>query len=84
MKLITKFIQSFKSLANTSIIFDQKPDKSLHLYINYQGLNNPTIKNWYSLPLIEKILNKLGWAKHFTLLNLTNAYHKMRIQEGEK
>ena len=41
------FIQPFKSLADTPILFDKKLDGSFCLYINYQGLNNLTIKNWY-------------------------------------
>ena len=43
-----------------------------------------TIKNWYPLPLISKSLNCLGCANHFTQLDLTNAYHWMRIWEGDE
>ncbi len=42
------------------------------------------IKNRYLLPLIGESLDQLGRAKWFTLLNLTSAYHRMRIQEGDK
>ncbi len=57
------FIQSFKSFVGAPILFDKKSDGSLRLYIDYQGLNNLTIKNQYTLPLIGKSLNRLGWAK---------------------
>lgn len=43
--LKTRFISTSKSLAGTSILFNKKSDDSLQLYINYQGLNNLTIKN---------------------------------------
>ena len=43
-----------------------------------------TIKYRYPLPLIGKSLNCLGRAKHFTQLDLTNTYHRMRIREGDE
>lgn len=43
--LKTGFIWPSKSLAGIPIFFDQKLDRSLHFCINYQGLNNLTIKN---------------------------------------
>ena len=55
--LKTEFIQLFKSLAGTSILFDKKPDSSLCLCIDYQGLNNFTIKNQYFLLLIREPLD---------------------------
>ena len=43
-----------------------------------------TIKNWYPLSLIGNFLNQLGCAKRFTQLDLTSAYHRMRIREGNE
>ena len=80
----TRFIWLFKSLAGTPILFDRKPDRSLCLYVNYRGVNNLTMKNQYPLPLIGEALDRLGQAKHLTQLDLTSAYHKMRIWEGDK
>ena len=75
INLTNSFIQSSKSSADASILFDQKPDRSFCFCVDYQGLNNITIKNRYPMPLIGKLLNWLGQAKKFTQLNLTNAYH---------
>ena len=44
--LKTRFIWSFKFPADALILFDKKSDNSFWLYINYQDLNNLTIKNW--------------------------------------
>ena len=52
--------------------------------MDYWGLNNITIKNQYPLPLIGESLDRLGQARRFTQLDLTNAYHRMRICEGDK
>ena len=43
-----------------------------------------TIKNRYPLPLIGESLDRVGCAKRFTQLDLTSAYHRMRIQEGDE
>ncbi len=82
--LKTGFIWPSKSPAGAPILFDKKPNGSLHLCIDYQGLNNLTIKNRYPLPLIREALDRLDRAKRFTQLDLTNAYYWMRIQEGDK
>ncbi len=78
------FIRPFKSPTGAPIFFDKKPDSSLRLCMDYQGLNNLTIKNWYPLPLVEESLNWLCRARRFTQLDLTNAYHRMRTREGDK
>ena len=73
--LINEFIWPSKSLAGTLILFVCKFDESFHLCVYYQEINNSTIKNWYPLSLIDKLLNWLKQAKRFIQLNLTNAYY---------
>ena len=84
INLANGFIRPFKSPARASILFNRKPDGSLRLCVDYQGLNNLTIKNRYPLPLIGESLDQLGRAKQFTQLDLTNAYYRMRICEGDE
>ena len=64
--LASGFIRPSKSLAGAPILFVQKKDGSFCLCVDYQGLNNLTIKNCYSLPLIGELLDCLGRAKRFT------------------
>ena len=82
--LKTGFIWPSKSPAGAPILFDKKLDGSLRLCVDYRGLNNLTIKNRYPLPLIGEALDRLGRAKRFTQLDLTSAYHRMRIREGDE
>ena len=82
--LKTGFIRPSKSPAGAPILFDKKPDGSLRLCVDYRGLNNLTIKNRYPLPLIGESLDRLGQAKRFTQLDLTSAYHQMRIKEDDE
>ena len=73
--LANGFIRSSKSPTGAPILFDQKSNNSLRLYVNYRGLNNLTIKNWYSFLLIGESLDRLGRARRFIQLKLTNVYH---------
>ena len=58
--LANNFILALKLPVSTPILLVHKPNSSFCLYINYQGLNNITIKNQYLLPLISKFFNWLG------------------------
>ncbi len=53
----TGFIRPSKSPIGAAILFDKKLDGSLCLCVDYRGLNNLTIKNWYPLPLIGEVLD---------------------------
>jgi len=68
-------IRKFISFVNILILFVSKNDNSLRLCVDYRNLNIITIKNKYSLFLIEKTLNCLVNAIYFTKLNLKNAYY---------
>ena len=57
--LANGFIQASKLSAGALILFIRKPNSSLQLCVDYQGLNNLTIKNRYLLPLIGEFLNRL-------------------------
>ena len=82
--LANGFIRPLKFPASAPILFDKKPDGSLCLCVNYRGLNNIIIKNQYLFVLVSESLDCLGHAKQFTQLDLTSAYHRMRIKEDDE
>ena len=63
INLANGLIRPSKSPAGAPILFDQKSDSSFWLCVDYQSLNNLTIKNWYPLPLIGELLDRLRRAK---------------------
>ncbi|CAL9698545.1 unnamed protein product [Knipowitschia caucasica] len=77
-------IRPSSSPAGAGFFFVGKKDKSLRPCIDYRGLNNITIKNRYPLPLISSGFELLQGAKIFTKLDLRNAYHLVRIREGDE
>jgi len=58
------------SPVGAGFFFVGKKDGSLRPCIDYRGLNNITVKNKYPLPLISS--------------DLRNAYHLVRIREGDE
>ncbi len=82
--LANGFIRPSKSPAGALILFNKKPDGSLRLCVDYQGLNNLTIRNQYFLPFVGESLDRLGWAWRFTQLDLTNTYHRIRIRKDNE
>jgi len=66
------------------ILFVKKSDGSLRLCVDYRGLNQITVKNRYPLPLIPESLERLTNAKIYTRLDIAEAYHRLRIREGDE
>lgn len=62
----------------------RKKDFTLRHCINYQGLNEIMVKNKYLLPLIDPSFEPLCHAHVFSKLDLRNAYHLVRIREGDE
>ncbi len=60
--LANRFIMPSKSPVGAPILFDKKPDNSLRLCVDYQGLNNLTIKNRYPLSSVGESLDQLSSA----------------------
>ena len=73
-----------QSPAGAPILFVPKKSGKLRLCINYHGLNAITIKNRYPLPLISELLDRLNGSVVFSKIDLRNAYHQIRIREGDE
>ena len=82
--LATGIIRPSSSPISAGFFFMAKKDKALHPYIDYCGLNNITIKNEYPLPLISSAFESLQGATIFSILDLRNAYHLVRVKGGDE
>ena len=63
------FIRESTSRAGALVLFVPKKDKGLRLVVDYQGLNNVTIKDRYSTLLLAELNDRLKGAKFFTKLD---------------
>ena len=65
-------------------MFVKKKDGKLRLCVDYRALNEITKKDRHPLPLINEALDRLGGARYFTKLDIKDAYHNIRIKEGDE
>lgn len=82
--LAAGIIRPSSSPVGAGFFFVTKKDQTLRPCIDYRGLNNITIKNKYPLPLLSSAFEPLHGAKIFTKLDLRNAYHLVRIRDGDE
>jgi hypothetical protein len=52
--------------------------------VDYRGFNKITKNNWYPLPLISGLLDRLHTGKIFTKLDLRGAYNLFRIRPSDE
>lgn len=78
------WIRPSTSPAGAPILFVPKKGGKLRLCVDYRALNRRTRKDRTPLPLITEILDRLSDSKVFTKLDLKDAYHRLRIREGDE
>jgi hypothetical protein len=66
------------------IIFAPKKDGTWRMCVDYRRLNEITIKNAYPLPRIDELLDQLGGAKVFSIIDLQSGYHQVRIKPADR
>ena len=66
------------------VFFIRKKDGKKQIVQDYWYLNEWTIKNNYSLPLISDIVENIGMKKVFTKLDLWWEYNNIQIKEKDE
>ena len=82
--LAKRFIRSNSSFVSFSVLFARKSFEKLRFCVNYRAFNIITIKNRYSLFLIQEILNRLIKAMIFFKFDIVTVFNKLRIQKKQK
>ena len=62
----------------------KKKDGGLRPCIDYQGLNQITVRYSYPLPLIATAIESMHRAHFFSKLDLRSAYNLVRTREGDE
>ena len=56
----------------------------LHMCIDFCSLNKQMHLDIFPIPHIHNLLDKLGKAQIFSAIDLSSAYHQVRIKEAHK
>ena len=78
------FIRPSTSPAEYPILFVSKKDGKLQLCADYRQLNAIAVKNWYPLPLILELQDRIQRSQWFTALNIRGAFNLVQMKEGKE
>jgi hypothetical protein len=59
----------------------RRKDRTWPLYIDYEALNKITVRNRYSIPRIDNLLDQLKGDKYFSKIDLKSSYHQVPIEQ---
>lgn len=74
-------IRPSRSPYSSPIVLVRKKTGDLRLCVDYRELNKITVKDNFPAPLIDDQIDKLKNKKYFSLLDLKNGFHHVRMNE---
>ncbi|GBG63300.1 hypothetical protein CBR_g37386 [Chara braunii] len=78
------FIKPNDSPWGAPVLFARKADGTLHLCIDYRGLNRYTVKNSYPMPRSDELFDRLAGNRFFTKIDLHSGYHQIRVVAADQ
>ena len=68
----------------SNMVLVRKKDGSLRVCVDYRELNVKTIKDAYTLPRIDEMLDRLSGSSYFSILDMKSGYHQVEVEESHK
>jgi hypothetical protein len=75
------FIHPSSSPWGAPMLFVEKKDGTQWMCMDYQSLNEVTVKNKYPLAWIEDLFDHMKGASVFSKIDLRLGYHQLKIRE---
>jgi len=77
-------IQRSVSLYASPVLFAPKKDGKLRLCIDYQRLNQQTLRDCFPTPVALDLIARTRGARMFSKLDLQSGFHQLQIREGDQ
>jgi hypothetical protein len=77
------FIRPSLSPRGAPMLFVEKKDGTQWMCVDYQSLNEVTIKNKYHLPWIKDLFDQIKGASVFSKIDMRSGYHQLKIRESD-
>ena len=77
-------IRRSRSLYGAPVLFEQKKDGKLRLFIDYRKLNQQTLHDCYPTPVVSDLIARTKGARMFSKLDLQSGFHQLCIREGDQ